>query len=287
MKAIYKKELLTYFVSPLGYVFMGLFLLTTGFFFATGNLFTRSPEYASFFSSVIMVFLFSAPILTMRLLSEEKNQKTDQLLLTAPVPVWQIVTGKFLAAFTVFALTLLATVVYAVIIEIHGSLPFWETVGSYVGFLLLGGCYIAVGTFISAVTENQITAGLVTFFAILFFILIDSIANALPADATAGAVFAVLLIGALGFYLYSTTRNPLLAAAVLLVGILAIGIGYGVEKSVFERLIQKVLGWFSINKRYQEFGLGIFNVSSLVYYLSFITFFLFITTHALEKRRWS
>lgn len=287
MNAVYKKELLTYFVTPLGYVFMGLFLLTTGFFFATKNLFFRSPEYTRFFSSIIRVFLFSAPILTMRLLSEEKNQKTDQLLLTAPVPVWQIVTGKYLAAFTVFGLTLLFTVVYPVIIEIHGSLALWETVGSYVGFLLLGGCYIAVGTFISGITENQITAGLVTFFAILFFMLIDSIANALPTDPLAGVVFALLLVGALGFYLYSTTRNPLLAAAVVLAGILALGIVYGVDKKVFERLIQKVLGWFSINKRFQEFGLGIFNLSAIVYYLSFITFFLFITTHALEKRRWS
>jgi ABC-2 type transport system permease protein len=287
MIAILKRELRSYFLTPIGYLYMGFFLLVAGVFFTFGNLIPRSSYFTSFLSGVLFVYLFAIPLLTMRLFSEERRQKTDQLLLTSPVSVPEIVVGKYLAALVVYLLTLAVTVMYAAVVGIFGDLAVWETVGSYIGFIFLGASYIAVGVFVSAGTENQLTSALVSFFSLLMIWLIDPISQSVPVEMVAGIISAAVLVGVVCVYLYMNTRNLYLVAGAALAGAVIIAALYFIDKGVFIGFIRKFLGWFSLNKRYESFAMGILKVDSLVYYISFSGLFLFLTVRLIEKRRWN
>jgi ABC-2 type transport system permease protein len=285
--AIFKRELRAYFLTPIGYIYMGLFLLTTGIFFTFSNMYTQSSHFTGFLGSVLLIYLFAIPLLTMRLFSEEKKQKTDQLLLTSPVSITGIVCGKFLAALAVFCGTLVFTVAYAVLIAVYGDLQFWETLGSYIGFIFLGASYISVGILISTATENQLTAALVTFFTLLFLWLIDPISQIVPSDTRSGIVSAVILLALILLFIYLNTRNWVITLGVAILGGLAICGFYFFKRDVFFGFIQRLLGWFSLNRRYEHFSLGLLKVDALLYYASFSALFLFLTVRLIEKRRWN
>ena len=287
MLAIFKREFKAYFLTPIGFLFMGLFLLLTGIFYTFDNLLSGRSQYAGFLGSVIMIYLFAIPLLTMRLFSEEKRQKTDQLLLTSPVSITGIVCGKFLAAFAVFCGTLLFTLGYPIVIAVYGDLQTWETVGSYIGYIFLGASYISLGIFVSAGTENQLTAGLITFFSLMLIWLIDPVSQMVPSDSRTGVISAVVLLAALLLFLYLNTRNLVIIAGTAVLGGLAIGGFYLFKQDVFYGFIQKFLGWFSLNRRYQPFATGLLKIDSLLYFASFSGLFLFLTVRLIEKRRWN
>lgn len=163
MLAVYKRELQGFFLSPIGYVFMGFFLVVTGVLFATINVFSQSASYSAMMESLTFVFLLAVPILTMRLLSEDRKNKTDQLLLTSPVSIFSVVMGKYLAAVTVFFLTLVVSFIYPIVLFAFGSPSFVEILTGYIGFFLLGCALIAVGLFISGLSENQVTSAIASF----------------------------------------------------------------------------------------------------------------------------
>lgn len=286
MMAILKRELKSYFLTPIGYIYMGFFLLVAGVFFTFGNLISRSSQYTGFLGGILFIYLFAVPLLTMRLFSEEKRQRTDQLLLTSPISIPEVVLGKFLAAFTVYLITLAITVMYALVVGIYGDLSFWETLGAYIGFIFMGASYIAVGVFVSAGTENQLTSALVSFFSLLMIWLIDPISNSLPVDLIAGIIFASLLVVALCGYIYLNTKNLYITAALFLLGALIIAATYFIDKVVFIGFMRKFFSWFSLNKRYENFSMGLLKIDSLVYYLSFTGLFLFLTVRLIEKQRW-
>lgn len=173
MKAIFMRELRAYFHTPIGYVFIGMFLLVSGYFFAISNLLPKSPELGTVLSNMMMMFIFLIPVLTMRLLSEERNSRTDQLLMTAPISVRDIVLGKFFAAAALYAITLLATLIYLFVIGVHGQPAYAKIFCNYLGFLLLGCSFISVGLFISSLTQNQSSAAIATFAAVLFLYVLD------------------------------------------------------------------------------------------------------------------
>jgi len=285
--AIFARELRAYFITPIGYLYMGLFLLLTGIFFTFGNLMSQSSQFSGFLGNLLFIYLFAVPLLTMRLFSEERRQKTDQLLLTSPVSIPAIVIGKFLAAMTLYAATAVLTPLYAVVVAVFGDLQVWETVGSYVGFLFLGAGYISVGAFISASTENQLTAALVTFFSLLVILLIDSIAQMMPQDLRSGLISAGVLVLAAALFLQLNARNIFLSLAVLVAGALVVGGFWLFKRSVYTGFLQNFLGWFSLNRRYQPFAMGLLKVDALLYYASFAGLFLFLTVRLIEKRRWN
>jgi ABC-2 type transport system permease protein len=287
MLAIFKRELRAYFLTPIGYLYMGLFLLLTGFFFTFNNIFSQSSHFTGFLGSIINIYFFTIPLLTMRLFSEEKRQKTDQLLLTSPVSITGIVCGKFLAALTVYCGTLAFTALYAVVIAVYGDLQAWETLGSYIGFIFIGASYISVGLFVSTVTENQFTAALVSFFAFMFIWSIDPVSQMVPSDIRSGIISAVVLLSILLVFIYFSTRNWVIILGVALVGSFIIGGFYLFKQDVFFGFIRKILGWFSLNRRYQSFSMGLLKFDSLLYYASFSFFFLFLTIRLIEKRRWN
>ena len=179
MRAVYFRELKSYFQTPLGYVFMGVFLLLTGVFFLTGNLMPMNSDIGLLFDSMSYLFMLIMPLLTMRLLSEEKRLRTDQLLFTSPLTVGAIVVGKYLAALTVLVLSMLLTAPCAVILFLYGA-PHAPLIASgYIGFFLLGASYVAVGILMSAVTESQLTAAVATFGVNLMIQFIESVGPAL------------------------------------------------------------------------------------------------------------
>jgi ABC-2 type transport system permease protein len=180
MGAIFKREMQAYFLTPMGYIYMGLFLSVSAVYFVLRNISTLSSQFTGFLASILFIYTFTIPILTMRLFSEEKRQKTDQLLLTSPVTLTGIVLGKFLAAFVCYAMSLVLTLGYALLIAFRGQLLVPETAGAYIGFLFLGGTYIALGLLVSAATENQVTAAIVSFFVLLVVQLWDTISNLAP-----------------------------------------------------------------------------------------------------------
>lgn len=234
MFAIFKRELKAYFTSPLGYVFLAIFYAFSGLFFYIFSLSVGSTDISSVFLMMFMVLMVFVPLLTMRLLSEDKKQKTDQLILTAPVSLLSIVMGKFLAAYAIFAIGVAVMPVYGFVMSTFATvswLPIW---GNTVGLLLLGGIFVSIGLFISSLTENQMIAAIGGFFINLMILLMNTLKSALPN----------------GF-------------------------------------LQDVLSSFSVYSRYSEITSGIFSLSSLIFFVSVIFIFLFLTVRVLEKRRWA
>lgn len=287
MLAIMNRELNTYFKTPIGYIFMGLFLIVTGFFFTVGNLVSGSSYFTNFLSSILFIYLLAVPLLTMRLLSEEKRQRTDQLLLTSPVTVTEIVVGKFFAAYIVFALTLVVTMLYAVVIAIFGDLAVWETIGGYFGFLLLGGSFISVGVLISAVSDNQVSAAFFTFFALLLIYFLNLIRTVAPQDPVASTIFAAVIVLGIGAFFFANTKSWIAAAGVTGIGGIVIVVLHFVQPDIYNGLISSFLEWFSLLERYDTFTLGLIELEEVIFYLSFITVFLFVTIRLIEKRRWA
>ena len=177
MTAIFKRELMAYFKSSIGYIFIGMFLVVSGFMFTANNLLMGSPHLDGVLSNLLIVFLFLVPVLTMRLLSEERNLKTDQILLTSPVSVWDIVLGKYFAAAVVYLITLGITLLYLIVIAIHGEPAYAQIFCNYFGFALLGMSFISIGTFISSLTENQASAAVSTFAVLLLLFILDWVAG--------------------------------------------------------------------------------------------------------------
>lgn len=234
MFAIFKRELKAYFTSPLGYVFLAIFYAFSGLFFYIFSLSVGSTDISSVFLMMFIVLMVFVPLLTMRLLSEDKKQKTDQLILTAPVSLLSIVMGKFLAAYAIFAIGVAVIPVYGFVMSTFATvswLPIW---GNTVGLLLLGGIFVSIGLFISSLTENQMIAAIGGFFINLMILLMNTLKSALPN----------------GF-------------------------------------LQDVLSSISVYSRYSEITSGIFSLSSLIFFVSVIFIFLFLTVRVLEKRRWA
>ncbi len=287
MLAILKRELRAYFLSPIGYIFMSLFLLVGGVLFAFGNLITLSSQYTGFLGSILFMFLLAVPVLTMRLFTDEMRMRTDQLLLTSPVRIVEIVLGKYLAALIVFFITMIITVFYAILVAIYGDLDTWQTVGGYIGFFLVGCSFISVGLFVSSTTENQVIAAIVTFSALLLAWIMDAIQSGVPSDQTSGIIFAGVIALGVAAWIYFSTKNLYLGGGVLLLLAIVILLLAIIDKAIFLGFIANVLGWFSLLKRYQDFTRGLLRLDSIIYYLSFSTFFLYLTVRLIEKRRWS
>lgn len=166
MTAIFKREFRSFFQSMIGYIFIAATLLLIGIYFYAYNIHGAYPYFSYTMSACVYVFLVTIPILTMKVLAEDRRNKTDQLILTAPVNVGSVVLGKFLAVASVFMIVIAITCLYPLIMALYGTVPMRETYGAIFGFFLYGLTGIAVGIFISSVTESQIIAAVLTFAAL-------------------------------------------------------------------------------------------------------------------------
>ena len=174
MLAIFKRDLKSYFTSPLGYVFIAAFLAVMNVFFYLYNVYPAQSSLSTVFNFMIYIIIFVTPLLTMRLCIEEFKQKTDQLLLTSPVKISGIVVGKFLAALAIFAIALAVTLVYVVIIAAHGQPNIRDLLANYLAMFCVASAFISIGVFISSLTENQLVSAVLTLAVFLVLYLVDT-----------------------------------------------------------------------------------------------------------------
>ncbi len=194
MGAIFRREVLSYFTSSVGYIFLAAFYAFSAVIFTSTSLSAGSTQMDGLFSQLMLILVVLIPILTMRTMSEDKKSKTDQCLLTAPVSVGGIVFGKFLAALLVYTCAVAITLVYAVIIQSFAAPDWLVIIGNFTGLELLGAAFIAVGIFCSSLTENQVVAAVVSFISMLALHMLSVIGDLIPIEAVSG------LLSKLSFY---------------------------------------------------------------------------------------
>ena len=247
MFAIFKKELRAYLTTPIGYVYVGIFLAVSGLLCNFTTLQQASYNTSSYFQYLLFLLIVLIPLLTMRMFAEERKTRTEQLLLTAPVTITGMVLGKFFAAFVLFASTVITSCInffpligYAIseqsaaTADTHIGPVGGQVIGCLIGVLLVGAAFIAIGLFISSLTENQLASAIITI-----------------------AVLAVIVF----------------------TGIVAVYVN--------SPILRTVLDWISVLSRYDSFSMGLFDFSALIYYVSIAGIFIFLTVRIYEKRRWS
>ena len=287
MTAIYKRELKSYLTSMVGYLFIFFVLVLTGIYFSAYQLSAAYPKFETTLSAVTFVFLIGVPILTMRVLAEERKQKTDQLLLTAPVSVGNIVTGKYLALVTVYAIPILVLCTYPLIMSKFGTVDFGTAYTAILGFFLLGCANIAIGLFMSALTESQVIAAVLTFVLLFAFYMMNGISSFFSKTSMSTCVTFGLLILAAAIIVYTMIKNVLISAAVGVIGEVILVIVDLLKSSIFEGGIQKVLDIFNLSGHFDNFTNNIFDIKGIVYFLSVIAVCLFLTMQSILKRRWN
>ena len=287
MLAILERELRTYFTSPIGYVFIGIFVFVAGLFFGVQVLFPRNPSFISVFSSLIFIFLLLIPILTMRLMSEDKNKKIDQLLFTSPLKLWEIILGKYFAAVIVYLFSIMIIGISPLIMSMYGEINISGTGFAFLGFFLLGCAFISIGLFISSTTSNQIVAAAATFGVLLAIWILDYIVNVLPTDNTSGIVFCSIAALLFSYFLYHTTKNKflgILSTCVLGITILIVGL---IAPSFYTGIIYRLASNLSMIKQLDGFMMGAIALGPIVYYLSVCFIFIYLTIRKQERSRWS
>ncbi|NLK70785.1 MAG: ABC transporter [Clostridiales bacterium] len=234
MGAIFRREIGAYFNSSIAYVFLAVFFVYSGFSFWATSLLASTADMTGVFTVVFLALIFLIPILTMRLFSEEKKQKTEQCLLTAPISLGAMVCGKYFAALALYTIGISIFFVYALILSYFGAVAWGMVLSNFLALFLVGAAFVSVGTFISALTENQVVAAVTGVITLMLLWLFDSAATLVNIE------FIAKLLMSLSFY-----------------------------------------------SRYAEFTSGLFNLSSVLFYVSTVVIFLFLTVRVYEKRRWS
>ena len=287
MIAVCKHELRGYFHSLTAYVFGAFLLAVVGVGAMLYNLqaAVSNFEYVLSFSS--LVFVVIVPILTMRVLAEERRQRTDQLLYSLPITTTQVVLGKYLALLAVYLIPLAVICVYPLIFAQFGEVYLPTSYGSIFAFFVMGAALMAVGVFLSSLTENQGFAAGITIAVILFNYYSVSLSEYISSTAFGSLIALDVLAILLGFLIRYLTRNEGLAYGVALALVLALSAAFLVDSSLFEGLLPAVMEQLSLFERFNTFVNGVFDVTAIVYYLSVIGFFLLLTVQSMEKRRYN
>lgn len=288
MKAIYKREVLSYFNSMTGWMFVAALTAFTGIYFMARNLYYGDPYFASSLGSTLFVLMVMVPILTMRSMAEERRSRTDQLLFTAPASVTSVVLGKYFAMLTVLAVPVAIGCLCPLIIKLNGTAFLKADYAAILAYFLLGAVEIAAGLFISALTESQVLAAVGTFGVLLVLYLWDGLVDYLPATA-AGSLMGLLVLLALVCFLANALSNHWkVTLGTFLVGAAAIACGWSFAKDSFTGLLPNALGKFSLLAVFDSFSVDhVFDVRGMLLYLSLIALFVFLTVQVIQKRRWN
>ena len=287
MIAVLKHELKSYFHTLTAYVFGAFLLAFVGLGAMLYNLQAAVSNFEYVLSFSCLIFVVIVPILTMRVIAEERKQKTDQLLYSLPITTTQVVLGKFLALLVVYLIPLCLIAVYPLIFSQFGEVYLLTSYGSIFAFFMLGAALIAMGIFISSLTENQGFAAGIGIAAILLNYYSVSLSEYVSATAFGSLAAICVLILVLGAVIRFLTKNDNLAfgLCVLLLGVTAVL--YYLEPSSFEGLLPDIMTKLSLFERFYVFVDGVFDMTGIVYYLSVIVLFLFLSVQSLEKRRYN
>ncbi len=287
MIAIYKKEMKSYFTSMMVYIFFALFIAAIGIYFTYYCLAYGITDFAGYvLNSITILYLIIVPILTMRLMAEEKKQKTDQLLLTTPLRVSDIILGKYLAVITLLFIAMVIATGYGLFIGIFGKISIPNLMTGIVGYFLLGAALMAIGLFVSTISENQVTAAVISFGVVLAMFLLPNVASMAPGRARYTIAVSVIAAALIAYFFFEETKSVKTAAivgAVLLAVIVAV---WFLKPTLYDNGIANIISWFSVLERSSDFFSGILNVSSILYFISFIAVFLLLSVQSIQKRRW-
>lgn len=287
MTAIFKREFRSYFTGMVGYAVAAVSLFFLGLYFTNRNLLYQSSDFAGVLYTTTLILLFLLPAVSMRSFAEERRARTDQLLLTSPVSIPAIVAGKFLAQLAVFCVPLTAAAVMPLILTAFGKVSLISAYAALLGYILLGGACLAVGTFISCLTENQIVAYLASFVVLLIAYLMNGIKTMFTSgNILAFVVFALVLLAA-SAAVGVVCKNILAGGAVLVVGAAALFALFILRPAWLLSAFDAVLTALALFAPYAEIIGGSFSLPVVLYYLSVIGVFLFFTGQTLERRRWN
>ena len=287
MKAIMKHELCLYFQSMTAYVFGAALLVVVGIgsMMYNINASVSNFEYVLSFGSI--AFVIVVPILTMRIIAEERKQKTDILLYSLPVTTTDIIAGKYLALLIVFAIPMAIVSVYPLIFSLFGDVYLLTAYGSIFSFLVLGAALIAVGVFISSLTENSGLAAGICVAVILFNYFSVSLSEYVSSTALGSAIVLILLIFLITLVVGKLIKNESISTMVFIACTAIITITYLIKSSLFEGLVPNIMSRLSLFDQFSSFVNGAFDMKAMVYFISVIIFFLFLSVQSLEKRRYN
>ena len=287
MIAVFKREAYMYFQSMTAYVFGAFLLLFTGVGALVYNLHASIANFELVLNFIALILVVLIPLLTMRILSEERRQKTDQLLYSLPITSVDVIVGKFLALMLVFAIPMVIICAYPLIFKQYGDVYLPTSYGSIFAFLLLGMTLISIGIFISSLTESQGMAAGICVAVMIFIYYSDTLAENISSTTTGAVISLIVLILAVSLLIRYMTRSWLAAAvsAVLLAAGLAVC--YKVIGTSFEGLLPAVMNQISLFSRFRTFVYGIFDVTAIIYDISITVFFLFLSVQSFEKRRYN
>ena len=290
MTAIFKRELRSYFHGMLGYVLTAFLLASSGIYFLALNLGYGLTDfgYYTLYRTIFMLLLY-IPVLTMRSLAEERRSRTDQLLLTSPVPVWGIVLGKFFAMCAVFALPCLMDVVMILILRaLGGTVPaLAANFAALLCYFLLGCAAIAMGEFLSGLTENPIIAAVAGFSVLLLAYMMPSLRSLFNAGSAVALAVFTAIAGAASLMAGLRTRSFILGCltfAGLCLGLTGL---FLLQSAWLTEAFSAVLSALCFFTPFEDFVNNSFSLPTLVYYLTVTGMFLFFTAQSIEKRRWN
>ncbi|MCI2055752.1 MAG: ABC transporter permease subunit [Oscillibacter sp.] len=288
MKAIYKREVSSYFNSMIGWLFIAILTVFIGIYFMAYNLFGGKPYFSDALSATLFVFMVIIPILTMRSMAEERRSKTDQLLLTSPASIGSVILGKYFALLTVFLVPVAVSCLCPIIIKLNGTAYLKADYATIFAFFLLGAVEIAVGLLLSSLTESQIIAAVSTFGILLVMYLWNGLVGYLPTTAVGSLVGLIIVVVVICFLLNLLASDWKITGTV---GAFAVAIIVGLylrDSSKFESLLPNALGKFSLLNAFDSFASDhVFDLSGMLLYLSLIALLLFLTNQVLQKRRWN
>ncbi len=287
MTAILKHELRSYFHSFTAYFFGAFLLVVTGVCSMIYNINQTVSNFEYVLGLGCIVLVLIVPILTMRSIAEEKKQKTDQLLYALPVTTTQVVVGKYLALLVVFVIPLCIIGVYPLIFAQYGDVYLPTSYGTLFAFFMMGAALIAVGVFISSLTENQGFAAGIGVAVILFNYYSVTIAEYVSSTALGSAIVLCVAAALVAFLINHLTKNENLAYGIGLALLAVITATYLINSEMYEGLVPKIMTELSLFERFYVFVDGVFDITAIVYYITVIIFFLFLSVQSLEKRRYN
>lgn len=296
MTAVFKRELNSYFNSMIGYVYTFIVLVFIGFFFMLTNLIgsgnppSSYPYFAGALSNSLLILVFAVPILTMKSIAEERRSKTDQMLLTYPVKTSAVILGKYFAMVAVYAIPLIIACLCPLVIS-------WETAGAgsllidystILALVCLGSLFIAIGMFISSLTESQIIAAVASMGAFLLMFFWSTLTNYIPETALASFIGFLIILGIILVILQGMARSNLLTTIVGIIGGGGLIACYIIDSALLGGLLKKFLSMFSVTDALGNFtNYYVFDLKGLLLLLSFAALFVFLTIQSVQKRRWS
>lgn len=287
MIAVLKHELKNYFHSLTAYLFCAFLLVFVGIGAMLYNIQSAMANFELVLAFVCIGMVVIVPVLTMRVISEEKKQKTDQLLYALPLKGTQIILGKYFSLLIIFMIPMCIISVYPLVFAQYGDVYLLTSYGSLLAFFIMGAAMIAIGTFISSLTENQgFAAGIAIPVLLLNYY---SVSLAEYVSATAFGSLAALCVGVflIALVVKHITRNENLAYGIGIVGVLGLVVTYIMDSTKYEGLLAEIMSQLSLFERFYTFVNGVFDITSIVFYVTVIIFFLFLSVQSLEKRRYN